>query len=581
MDYQHTLKEVFGFNTFQKGQEEIIKLIMNGKSAIALFSTSAGKSLCYQLPTVLLPGLTLVVSPLLSLMKDQSDYLNSINIPSGILDSTLNTNEVHQLMLDVINDRIKILFVSPERFKNMSFRRHISSTEVSLLVIDEAHCISEWGHDFRPSYMKLPYYRIKLGIKRVLLLTATATQTVVQDMATSFKIPKKNIIRVNKVRNNLYLGIKHITNDKPFYLIERLRQNPNEPTIIYVREKKQAEDLSIILKSRGLTVGCYHSDMPKKKRDEVQDRFFRNELSTVIATKGFGMGINKEDIRFIYHYNIPSSPEEYVQQTGRAGRDGNLSICEVLYSTDDAGYMRKILSNNCDDKLKSNICTFISQFKNPGFEINLTQCAKQLDMTESTLHTIMIYLEQLVIIRYGDVNSRNHEIRILSHEIDNLSDDERLFLNHLKTATPTFSQWISINVYQIGKTLHMEPSDILKVMDDLKAKDVIDLKFQQLIDTDNLEVLSFNIDRATEDIFNIFKKRADQAVSRFNDLESILTSGKCIKNQLDEYFGNKPTGKCGSCSVCTVLNSLSRVTFQLPLTSLILYQNLNGQSLLP
>ena len=581
MDYQQSLKEVFGFDTFQEGQEDIIKLIMGGKSAIALFSTSAGKSLCYQLPTVLLPGLTLVVSPLLSLMKDQNDYLNSLNIPSGIIDSTLNTNEVHQLMLDVINDRIKILFVSPERFKNMWFRKHISSIEVSLLVIDEAHCLSEWGHDFRPSYMKLPYYRRKFGIKQVLLLTATATQTVVQDMATSFKIPKKNIIRVNKVRTNLYLGIKHITNDKPFYLIERLRENPNEPTIIFVREKKQAEDLSIILKSRGLTVGCYHSDMPKKKRDEVQERFFRNDLPIVIATKGFGMGIDKKDIRFIYHYNLPSSPEEYVQQTGRAGRDGKPSFCEVLYSKEDAGYMRKILSNSCDDKLKSNIRSFISQFKNPGFEINLTQCAKQLDMTESTLHTIMIYLERLVIIRYGDVNSRNHEIRILPHEIDNLSDNERSFLNHLKTATPTFSKWISINVYQIRKILHMEPADILKVMDDLKAKGIIEIKFQQLIDTDNLEVLSFNIDRATEDIFNIFKERADQAVSRFNVLESILTSGKCTKGQLDKYFGNKPTGPCGSCSVCTVLNPLSRITFQIPLTSLILYQNLNGQSLLP
>ena len=504
MDYQQVLKEKFGFNTFQEGQEEIIKLIMEGKSAIALLSTSAGKSLCYQLPTVLLPGLTLVVSPLLALMKDQNDYLNARNIKSGILDSSLNSEEVYRIMQDALNDRIKILFVSPERFKNRAFRAKLSFSGVSLLVIDEAHCLSEWGHDFRPSYMKLPYYRRKFGIKRVLLLTATATQEVVNDMAASFKIPKKNIIRVNKARKNLYLGLKHLTNDKPFYLIERLRQNPNEPTIIFVREKKQADDLSIILKSRGLTVSFYHSDMPKKKRDEVQERFFRNELPIVIATKGFGMGIDKKDIRYIYHYNIPSSPEEYVQQTGRAGRDGKASVCEVLYSTDDAESMRKILSNSCDDKLKSNIRSFISQFKNYGYEINLTQWAKELDISESTVHTILLYLEELVIVRYGDINSRYYEIRILNHENDNLNEDEISFLNFLKTATPTFSQWVSINVYQINKNLHMEPDDILKIIDALRAKGVIDIKSQLILDTDTLETSRFDIDKTTENIFAIF-----------------------------------------------------------------------------
>ena len=318
----------------------------------------------------------------------------------------------------------------------------------------------------------------------------------------------------------------------------------------------------------------------KDKRDDVQERFFRNELPIVIATKGFGMGLDKRDIRFIYHYNIPSSPEEYVQQTGRAGRDSNPSFCEVLYSTDDVDKMRKILSRGCDENFKMNIRSFVSELKNGGYEINITQSARNLKMTESTIQSILLYLERIGIVNYESVNYRNYEIRILTHKKENLSEDERSFLNYLMASAQTFTGWSSINIYRESENLHKEPSDILRMLNALNDKGIIDLRMQQVLESYTLNKSNFDIDQVAEDIFTIFKERSDQAIKRFNVLESILTSGICIKSQLNRYFGNKTNGHCGSCSVCTVLNPLSRISFQIPLTSLIRYQNLKGQSLL-
>jgi len=314
---ENQLQKYFGFNSFKKGQKEVILKIMKGQSAVAIFPTGAGKSLCYQLPAMLLPGITLVVSPLLSLMKDQLDFLLEHNISAARLDSTLNRKEYNEILGKAKNGELKILMISVERFKNERFRYHLQKMNISLLVIDEAHCISEWGHNFRPEYLKLPVYQKEFEIKQILLLTATATQQVVDDMCRKLNVPRENVTITGFYRENLFLQITPTNeSEKGEKLVQRIKESPEAPTIVYVTLRKTAEDVAELLCLNKINAHPYHAGMKSEERELIQNQFMNGEFDCVVATIAFGMGIDKENVRRVIHYDLPKSIESYSQEKG-------------------------------------------------------------------------------------------------------------------------------------------------------------------------------------------------------------------------------------------------------------------------
>ncbi|RUM37411.1 MAG: RecQ family ATP-dependent DNA helicase, partial [Desulfobulbus sp.] len=333
-DSLHTLKQVFGFDAFLPGQQQVIDTVLAGRSALAVFPTGQGKSLCYQLPALHLPGLTLVISPLMALMKDQVDFLRSKDIAAARLDSSLQFNEINEIYNQLDQGSLKLLYVAPERFTNERFVGLVSRLDISLMVIDEAHCISEWGHNFRPDYLKLAELAGVLKVSAVLALTATATPKVAADISTAFAVQPGDVVQTGFYRPNLTLRFEP-SPDPDQSLLDHIGNSDPGPTIVYVTLQKTAEKVAGLLTKAGHEARAYHAGLKDELRQDVQDWFMDSETAIVVATIAFGMGIDKANIRYVYHYNLPKSLENYAQEIGRAGRDGQPSICIMLGGGND------------------------------------------------------------------------------------------------------------------------------------------------------------------------------------------------------------------------------------------------------
>ena len=315
----------------------VVDRLLAGKSVLAIFPTGGGKSLCYQLPALMLDGLTLVVSPLIALMKDQIDFLKTRKRrrPPGSIRRSAS-DEVRQVYADLRAGTLKLLYVSPERLANERFLQTLRTLKIALLAVDEAHCISEWGHNFRPDYLKLAALAKDLRVGRVLGLTATATPAVAGQIAAAFGIDPADVVRTGFYRPNLTL---HLTPCQPHQadelLGERLAERPPGATIVYVTLQRTAEDVAKRLGEQGVPAKAYHAGLDAELRHAIQDWFMADPHAVVVATIAFGMGIDKANIRYVYHYNLPKSLENYAQEIGRAGRDGLPSVCEVFVCPQD------------------------------------------------------------------------------------------------------------------------------------------------------------------------------------------------------------------------------------------------------
>src|SRR4051812_11180445 len=330
------LAERFGFAEFRPGQEQVVDALLAGRSALAVFPTGAGKSLCYQLPALLLEGLTVVVSPLIALMKDQIDFLQRSGIAAARLDSSLGGAEQREIFERLRTGALKLLYVAPERFNNERFIAQLGRTRIGLFAVDEAHCISEWGHNFRPDYLTLAERSRELEAERVLALTATATPAVVADIRAGFGIEDADAVVTGFYRPNLTLLTTPLAaGEKDKRLIERLREGPPGSTIVYVTLQRTSLRVAALLAAAGLPARPYHAGMSPDERVAVQEWWSGSPQAIVVATIAFGMGIDKADVRYVYHHNLPKSLESYSQEIGRAGRDGEASICELLACPDD------------------------------------------------------------------------------------------------------------------------------------------------------------------------------------------------------------------------------------------------------
>ncbi|HFX3874423.1 TPA: DNA helicase RecQ [Enterococcus faecium] len=329
------LKQYFGYDEFRPGQKEIIQKVIDQENVLGIMPTGSGKSICYQLPALLLDGLTVVVSPLISLMKDQVDAANQLGIPATFINSSLDGYETARRFQEIDRQQYRLLYIAPERFIIPDFIQAMKRWNVRMIAIDEAHCISQWGHDFRPSYLQMANQLDQLPNRPVIVaLTATATMQVAADIKRLLKIPENNHIQTGFERENLRFQVIK-DQKKEQYLIEYLKINKNQSGIIYAATRKEVDRLYHLLKKFDFSMGRYHGGLNENERTEMQEAFLYDRLQLIVATNAFGMGINKSNVRFVIHYQIPGSLEAYYQEAGRAGRDGLSSEAILLFSPQD------------------------------------------------------------------------------------------------------------------------------------------------------------------------------------------------------------------------------------------------------
>ncbi len=333
---KRTLRDVFGLDRLRFGQAEVIRSVLEGKNTLAIMPTGAGKSLCYQLPALHIPGTTVIISPLISLMKDQVDKLGVAGLEASQLNSSLTTSEQEQNLEQIKTESTDFIFVTPERFTNQAFLGDLRKKTVDFVVIDEAHCISEWGHDFRPAYLSLGAAIKTIGSPPVLALTATATPEVTADIEKQLDLGKLRVINTGIHRPNLHYEVQRVTNDREKHeQVVRILRETDGTGIIYAATVKTVDELSDWLRSFDFKIEKYHGRMKASERKQNQEAFMAGELKAIVATNAFGMGIDKPDIRFVVHYQMPGSLEAYYQESGRAGRDGERANCVLLYQLND------------------------------------------------------------------------------------------------------------------------------------------------------------------------------------------------------------------------------------------------------
>ncbi len=564
-----SLKTTFGFDGFRQGQEQTIEQLLAGHSTLAIFPTGSGKSLCYQLTALHLPNLTLVVSPLLALMKDQLEFLASRGIAAASIDSTLKGNQAQEIMTAVRSGDIKILMVSVERFKNERFRLFIQSVPVSMLVVDEAHCISEWGHNFRPDYLKLPSYRQELNIPLTLLLTATATKKVKLDMAEKFAINEDHIVQTGFYRNNLDLSVVPVASvDKSAYLVQQIKQNSDLKEcsgIVYVTLQHSAEQVAAYLQKAGINACAYHAGFDSDRRSQIQADFMAGKIQVIVATIAFGMGIDKSDIRFVFHYDLPKSIENYSQEIGRAGRDGNLSHCITLANLDGLNTVENFVYGDTPelssieyviDNIQAE--TQITQYESK-WELQLLQLSNASNIKQLPLKTLLVQLELAGVIEPMYAYFADFKIKLLQpveHILAGFNEQRRDFLATVFKATAFKKVWGSLSFDTLLQDKSIDRNRVIAALEYLQEQQMIVLETSRMTEVFKVNSNELSDPALAKNLYDYFVDKEEKEIKRIAALVRFFQLDTCLSVNLARYFddalfqGVNSPENCGHCSVC-------------------------------
>jgi ATP-dependent DNA helicase RecQ len=569
-DLEAALHRHFGFTTFNNGQKEVVERLLSGRSAAAVFPTGGGKSLCYQLPALMLDGLTLVVSPLIALMKDQIDALAQRGIAARRLDSSLDAEGHRSLMADLSAGRVPLLYVAPERFNNERFRAALEDIDIALFAVDEAHCISEWGHNFRPDYLKLGGIARTLGARTVLALTATATDRVLLDIRKGFDIAEDDAIRTRFYRPNLTLRFTPTSAEaRDEVLIERLRSRPVGPTIVYVTLQRTAERMAEVLSSAGFDAQPYHAGLEPDRRGSIQDAFLASERMIVVATIAFGMGIDKANIRYVYHYNPPKSLEHLAQEIGRAGRDGELSICELQLCHDDLPLLQNFVYGDTptraaiqslvgallnDSNADNNREKDTGKANDDSIALALTSFGNAHDVRPLVVRTLLTYLELDGYLAAMTPVYDRFRYRLIASEEEILArlpqDEPRQLMKGLLAASKKARIWFTVEAEKVAARLNVPRDRIVKALDWLAGEELVELKAQGLLHRYR-RLRGADVDALTDNLYERMLTREQAEVDRLAAVIDLAASNNCQVRALSRHFSDPaPVDPCGHCEHC-------------------------------
>jgi len=553
---QALLAARFGLSTFRPGQRQVIDALATRGAALAVFATGAGKSLCYQLPALMFEGITLVVSPLIALMKDQIDYLQRLGIAAERMDSSLSAAEARTVGERLRSGALRILYVAPERFNNERFLDDLRRVRIGLFAVDEAHCISEWGHNFRPDYLKLAETAREVGAERVLALTATATPSVVEDICAGFNIPRECAVLTGFHRPNLALYTTPVSVDeRDGVLLDCLSSRPAGPTIAYVTLQKTAERVAErIARDAHLPARAYHAGMDSESRTAVQEWWTASGDAIVVATIAFGMGIDKADVRYVYHYNLPKSLESYSQEIGRAGRDGQPSIVEMLACPADVPTLENFAYGDTPTHAAVEAVVTELLAGGPAFDVSVPELSARHDIRQLVLRTILTYLELLGVVRQGTPFYAGYEAKPLvplTQMLARFHGERQQFVSAVFTAAKKGRLWYALDPAEVARRLSSDRQRVIRALQYLEEQGLIELRASEpRLRYTRVATAPVDAQALVTTLEQRFQRREEQEIARIQHVLALVQEQGCQTAALVGYFGEQLAGPCGHCSAC-------------------------------
>ncbi|MFN4083553.1 MAG: ATP-dependent DNA helicase RecQ [Bacteroidia bacterium] len=557
------LQKYWGYNAFRPNQDKIINNILSGNDTLALLPTGGGKSICFQVPALVLEGICLVVSPLIALMKDQVENLQKLGIKAHAIYSGLHYREIQIIINNCINGDVKFLYMSPERLVGSAIREQLSMMNVNLIAVDEAHCISQWGYDFRPEYRHIATVREIIPKANVLALTASATAKVVDDIQVQLAFKKKVVFKNSFERKNLHYIVRY-TEQKLDKIVEAVNKI-NGSGLIYVRSRKKTEELANYLNQVGIKAGFYHAGLEFETRQKKQDDWIQNRIRIMVCTNAFGMGIDKPDCRLVIHYEMPDSLEAYYQEAGRAGRDGKKAFCLLLYNkADELNLEQRVLANfppeNEIRQVYQALCNYfmvpIGSNNERSFDFDIDLFCEKYKLKKQTVFASVKILEQLELLKVNDSFFEPSKIKIVSSNNDLYRfqvENEKLDVVIkilLRSYGGLFENYVPINESFLARKLKTDEETFKKALKKLTELKIIDYlpntgKPQLIFTSERVESEYISFQKS---LLRVRKQMYLEKLKAMQHFSSQLL--QCRSRVLLAYFDELNTIDCGQCDIC-------------------------------